>query len=168
MRVYFFLWKYLSCAGLFITVYLLNIDIHKTWIIENKNETKEGKRSYWRILQHILHSFYFLFCSICLPCALIPYCLLIRYKEYARTGDWKVLVIDKRFTSTLDYLISKQYEIIIQGRRFSKKNLNKLMRKSCHNPSIDISVKLGNLRQIYNILVAVSWNCSCKINFRAP
>ena len=46
---------------------------------------------------------------------------LLDTKEYARTGNLKLLIIDKRFTATLDYLMSKQYEIIAQGWRFSKK-----------------------------------------------
>ena len=55
--------------------------------------------------------------SICTVC-------LLDTKEYARTGNLKLLIIDKRFTATLDYLMSKQYEIIAQGWRFSKKPPN--------------------------------------------
>ena len=43
-----------------------------------------------------------------------------------------------------------------------------LMRRSCHNWSVNICVELGNLHWIWNILVVVFLNCSCEINFRAP
>ena len=86
----------------------------------------------------------------------------------ARSNQWVSHFLALNVTSTFFWSIYLLSASRMKIESILLSTVLSLMRRSCHNGSVEICVEPRNCRRTWNILVVVFLNCSCEINFRAP